>query len=182
MLTTPLKWSIFFAIEEADIKKVIVVSSTSVYDDGQGKVTEKDVPKPQSNAGKQLYDVEQIFFNTPCFKSTIVRFGGLYGDNRNPIKFLAGRKGLSNGNAAVNMIHREDCIGILMAIIQQDAFGHIFNAVAPQHPTKKEYYQKQAQLLELDPPSYDAPQDELFKQVDSVHLTEILGYRFKVAL
>ena len=169
-------------IENAAIKKVILISSTSVYDDAQGEVTEKDVPKPQSNAAKQLYDVEQIFFNTPAFETTIVRFGGLFGGSRNPVRFLAGRKGLSNGNAPVNMIHREDCIGILLSIIQKNAFGHIFNAVAPQHPTKREYYTAQAEKLGLTAPQYDEEGDVVFKKVDSTSVYDVLGYEFKVAL
>ena len=169
-------------IENASIKKVILVSSTSVYDDDQGHVTEKDIPKPQSNAAKQLYDVEQIFFNTPAFETTIVRFGGLFGGNRNPVRFLAGRTGLSNGDAPVNMIHREDCIGILLSIIQKDAFGYIFNAVAPQHPTKRFYYTEQAKQLDLTPPEYDEEGDVVFKKVDSTSIPDVLGYTFKIGL
>lgn len=169
-------------IENAAIKKVILISSTSVYDDAQGEVTEKDIPKPQSNAAKQLYDVEQIFFNTSAFETTIVRFGGLFGGSRNPVRFLAGRKGLSNGNAPVNMIHREDCIGILLSIIQKNAFGHIFNAVAPQHPTKREYYTAQAEKLDLTAPQYDEEGDVVFKKVDSTSIYDVLGYEFKIAL
>lgn len=169
-------------IERTSIQKVILISSTSVYDDDQGHVTEKDIPKPQSNAGKQLYDVEQLFFNTPDFETTIVRFGGLYGGSRNPVTFLAGRTGLSNGDAPVNMIHREDCIGILLSIIQKNAFGHIFNAVSPEHPTKREYYTTQAKKLDLEAPQYDAEGDTVFKKVDSTSVPDILGYEFKVAL
>lgn len=171
-------------IETSEIKKVILVSSTSVYDDAQGIVTEKDIPQPQTNAGKQLHDVEQIFFNSPSVKTTIVRFGGLYGGTRNPVKFLAGRKNLNNGEAPVNLIHLKDCIGILLKIIQKDAFGHIFNAVTPTHPTKAAYYTQQAKLLGLEPPSYikGSTNDETFKQVNSVHLSTVLGYTFKVAL
>lgn len=170
-------------IEASQIKKVILVSSTSVYDDSQGKVTEKDRPLPQLNAAKQLYEVEQLFFNTSSFKTSIVRFGGLYGGSRNPVRFLAGRKGLNNGDAPVNMIHREDCIGILTAIIKQDAFGHIFNAVTPQHPSKEVYYTKQAINLGLEAPQYNTPAEkEVFKQVDSVHLNEILNFTFSKTL
>ena len=170
-------------IEASHIKKVILVSSTSVYDDSQGKVTEKDRPLPQLNAAKQLLEVEQLFFNTPSFKTSIVRFGGLYGGSRNPVRFLAGRKGLNNGDAPVNLIHREDCIGILTAIIKQDAFGHIFNAVTPQHPSKEAYYTKQAINLGVEAPQYNkSSSEEVFKQVDSDHISEVLQYAFKHSL
>ena len=169
-------------IENASIEKVILVSSSSVYDDSQGYVTEKDIPKPESNAAKQLYDVEQIFFNTSAFETSIVRFGGLFGGSRNPVRFLAGREGLSNGNAYVNMIHRDDCIGILLSIIQKDAFGYIFNAVSPNHPTKRDYYTAQAEKLNLTPPGYDDEENTVFKKVDSVSVPDVLGYEYKVSL
>lgn len=169
-------------IERSEVKKVILISSTSVYDDAQGKVTEKDAPQPDTNAAKQLYDVEQIFFNTPAFETTIVRFGGLFGGSRNPVRFLAGRKGLTNGDAPVNMIHRDDCIGILTAIIKQDAFGHIINAVSPNHPTKKEYYTKQAIELGLEPPEYTEENSLSFKQIDSITVDSVLNYEFTVQL
>lgn len=169
-------------IERSEVKKVILISSTSVYDDAQGKVTEKDAPQPDTNAAKQLYDVEQIFYNTTAFETTVVRFGGLFGGSRNPVKFLAGRKGLTNGDAPVNMIHRDDCIGILTAIIKQDAFGHIINAVSPNHPTKKEYYTKQAIELGLELPEYSQEESLSFKQIDSVTVSSVLNYEFTVQL
>lgn len=169
-------------IEKSKVKKVILISSTAVYDDSQGVVDEKVAPLPQTNAAKQLFDVEQIFFNTSAFKTTIVRFGGLFGGSRNPVKFLSGREGLTNGDAPVNLIHREDCMGILKAIITKDAFGHIINAVAPQHPTKKSYYIKQATQLKIAPPKYNDEQSNGFKTVNSVNVKEVLDYTFKVQL
>ena len=169
-------------IEKSKVKKVILVSSTAIYDDSQGLVTEKVVPIPQTNAARQLFDVEQIFYNTPAFETSIVCFGGLFGGNRNPVRFLAGREGLTNGNAPVNLIHRDDCIGILKTIIDKDAFGHVFNAVAPQHPTKRTYYIEQAAKLQLTPPQYVKEHSETFKTINSVNIKEILGYTFKVKL
>ena len=111
-----------------------------------------------------------------------MRFGGLYGGSRNPVTFLAGRKDLSNGNAPVNLIHRDDCIGILMAIIKQDRFGYIFNAVYPDHPLKRDYYKQQALNLQLDPPEYSKEESQEFKIINSVTIKEILEYEFTVAL
>src|SRR5690606_12775483 len=49
------------AIKQSSVSKIILVSSTSVYDDLQGNVTEKDVPKPETISGKQLRQVEELF-------------------------------------------------------------------------------------------------------------------------
>lgn len=164
-------------IETAQVPNCIFISSTSVYGDEQGIVTEKDAPKPENEAGRQLAQVEQLFFTSNA-KTTVVRFGGLLGGSRQPARYLAGRKDLSGANAPVNLIHRKDCIGIITEILKQDAYGHIFNAVHPQHPTKETYYTEKTKELGLETPHFAKNADELYKQVDSVNLEQVLGYTF----
>lgn len=176
-----LKMAYFLeAVKESSVKELILISSTSVYGDAQGKVTEKDIPKPETEAGRQLLQVEQMFFNTTGIKTTIVRFGGLFGGSRQPVRYLAGRKDLHGGEAPVNLIHREDCIQIISQIIRQNAYGRIFNAVIPTHPTKAEYYSSMALNLGLEPPHYtkETDPDTVYKQVDSEQIGPLLEYRF----
>jgi len=171
------------AIKQASVSKIILVSSTSVYDDSQGNVTEKDVPKPETISGKQLRQVEELFFNSEELHTTIVRFGGLIGGSRQPAKYLAGRKDLADGNAPVNLIHRDDCISILIEILKKDAFGKVFNAVNPKHPKKAVYYIQKTKELGLEPPTFaEAVSNETFKKVDSENLKAILNYSFKVSI
>ena len=166
-------------IKRAKVEKVILVSSTSVYDESQGKVTEKDEPMPQTIAGKQLRQVEELFFHSDEFKTTVVRFGGLIGGSRQPARYLEGRKDLSDANAIVNLIHRQDCIGILTEILKKDALGYVFNGVNPEHPNKAEYYIQKANELGLEPPHFSEPDlEHVYKQVDSNNLKGILGYEF----
>ena len=167
-------------IRESKVPQVIFISSTSVYGDNQQLVTEKDIPKPTTEAGRQLFQVEQLFFNSPEFKTTIVRFGGLVGGSRQPVKYLSGRKDLSSANDPVNLIHRDDCISIITEIIKQEAYGHIINGVHPSHPTKEDYYKAKAEELQLEPPHFSSPVEEAGKQVDSENLSAILNYTFKV--
>ncbi|MFT4697681.1 MAG: nucleoside-diphosphate-sugar epimerase [Flavobacteriaceae bacterium] len=170
-------------IELSSVKKVILISSTSVYADEQGQVTEKIEPQPSSQSGKQLLQVEQLYSNKPTIQATIVRFGGLYGGSRQPVRYLAGRKDLNGGKAPVNLIHRNDCIGILVEIIKQDKLGFIFNAVSPKHPKKKTYYYNKAVELKLDPPTFsEENEEEIYKRIDSVNIIEQLGYTFKESL
>ncbi len=173
-----LKMTHFLAeIETAKVPACIFIGSTSVYGDGQGKVTEMDVPQPENEAGRQLKQVEQLFF-TSAGNTSIVRFGGLIGGTRQPAKYLAGRKNLGGGEAPVNLIHRDDCIGVLVAIVKQEAYGHIFNAVHPLHPAKQTYYTEKAKELGLELPHFAKDKDETFKQVDSVNLQQVLEFRF----
>jgi nucleoside-diphosphate-sugar epimerase len=178
-----LKMSYFLSeVEKYNIENCIFISSTSVYGDEQELITEKDLPKPETEGGRQLFQVEQLFFTSTC-NTSIVRFGGLFGGSRQPARYLAGRENLNNGNAPVNLIHRDDCIKIITKIIKDQAYGHIFNAVSPEHPLKNIYYTQKAIELGLEPPKYlTADPNEKFKQVDSLHLSQILDYTFTQGL
>ena len=54
------------------------------------------------------------------FNTTVIRFGGLIGYDRMPGKFLTGKKDLPNGDAPVNLIHRDDCVQIIYQIIKNE--------------------------------------------------------------
>lgn len=125
------------ALSESMIRKVVFVSSSSVYGGNQGKVTEETKPQPTTESGIQLLASEELFRAMPNLKTTIIRFGGLIGEERHPINMLSGRKGLKNGNHPVNLIHLNDCISILSLVIKNNWWGEIFNAVHPLHPAKR---------------------------------------------
>lgn len=167
-------------IKKYKVPKVILISSISVYDDSQGRVTEENEPLAESISGRQLREVEALFMKCEDFQTTVVRFGGLMGGSRRPIRYLVGRKDLAGGEAPVNLIHRDDCIGIIIEILKQDAFEYVFNAVNPSHPKKSEYYIDKAKKLDLEPPTFaKSVFHEPFKQVDSENLKKILDYEFK---
>lgn len=150
-------------LQNSTIAHVVFVSSTSVYSDAQGTVTEETIPKPSSESGKQLLECEQLFANTTEFKSTIVRFGGLIGPDRHPITVLSGKQNLKNGDAPVNLIHLNDCIVIVKEIIKQQQWGKTFNAVHPAHPTKRDYYTQKAIEKNVEPPNYTASLPKTYK-------------------
>jgi len=171
-------------IEKSGIQKVVFISSTSVYSDGFPivEITEETKPNPDTESGKQLVIAETLLQSNPHFKTTVIRFGGLLGEDRHPIKFLAGKTNVENPVAPVNMIQREDCIGIIEEILKQvqyDNWGEIFNAVAPQHPSRKEYYHKKAQLLNLPLPIFAEHLESKGKIISSKKVTSILAYSFK---
>ena len=170
-------------VKNSTVQNLVLVSSSAVYADIQGKVCESDYPQPQTNKAKQLLQVEELFINCEGLNTTVVRFGGLFGGNRKPVRYLAGRKDLANGKAPVNLIHRVDCIGILTEVLKREAFGHTFNAVNPLHPLKATYYTKKAKELSLEPPTFAATlSEEIFKQIDSEKVKQLLEYEFKKPL
>lgn len=166
-------------IEKENIKKVIFVSSTSVYADDNSIVTGHTIPKPETESGKQLLEVENVLQSNINFKTTVVRFGGLIGYDRNPIKMLSGKTCIANPDAPVNLIHQKDCISILEKIIATNSFGKTYNAVSPFHPTRKEYYTQKAIELNLPLSQFDNSKPSVGKTILSDHLCADLGITFE---
>lgn len=169
-------------IQDAQIKKVVFVSSTSVFGDVSDStmqiVTEETVPNPETESGKQLLETERMLQFNSNFKTTILRFGGLLGYERHPVKHLAGRQNLENPDAPINLIHQDDCIGIIESIIENNCFGEVFNAVVPFHPTRKEYYTQKAEELNLEKPQFEIKTMVKGKIISSDKLVNKLGYNF----
>lgn len=166
-------------IEKSSVKKVIFISSTSVFADNEALVTEKTKPAPETESGKQLLASENILLSNLNFKTTVVRFGGLIGNDRNPIKMLSGKTGIANPDAPINLIHQEDCISILQKIIATNSFGKTYNAVAPFHPSRKEYYTQKAVELHLPLPEFDTTKPSRGKTVLSDYLCADLEFVFE---
>lgn len=165
-------------IEKSSVSKVLFVSSTSVYGKAQGLVTEDTPAFPDSEGGKQLLIVEKLLHDNANFKTTVLRFGGLTGVDRNPVRFLAGKENLPNPQSPINFIHQRDCIGIIEKIIATHSWDKTFNAVSPHHPTRQEYYQKKALELGLQPPTFDASSTEIGKTISSDTIASVLNYTF----
>jgi hypothetical protein len=173
-------------IEKSSVENVLFISSTSVYGDTSTalSVTEETELNPDTESGKQLVQVEQLLQSNTNFKTTILRFGGLIGEDRHPIKFLAGRKNIENPNAHINLIHQEDCIGIILEILRQAQNDKLvrnetFNAVTPFHPSRKEYYTQKAIDLNLDLPEFNAENSSFGKTISSSKVEKVLGYSFR---
>tara|TARA_R110000850_G_scaffold271031_2_gene404919 strand:+ start:317351 stop:318151 length:801 start_codon:yes stop_codon:yes gene_type:complete len=166
-------------IEASTVKRVLFVSSTSVFGDGQGTVNEESAPLPDTASGKELLKSEKLLTENPHFQTTILRFGGLTGNDRHPVKYLAGRSNISGANAPVNLIQQEDCIGIIEEIIHRGSWGLVFHGVHPEHPSKKVYYTRKAVECGLEPPQFKEEAHTDYKTVDSINLGKYLHYRFK---
>ena len=137
------------------------------------------IPNPDTESGKQLLEAEKVLQNNSNFTTTVIRFGGLIGEDRHPIKFLAGKENLENPEAPINLIHQLDCIGIIEDVLEKNCFDKIFNAVAPFHPSRKVYYSKKAQELNLPLPKFDESKPSVGKIISSEKVSTVLGYAFQ---
>ncbi len=164
-------------ILESGLSKVLFISSTSVYPDKNQLAKEDDTLVPDKESGRALLLAENLLNNLTDFQTTILRFGGLIGADRNPARFLQ-KSTVPVPNSPVNLIHQDDCIGIISAIIEQNLWGETLNASSPEHPLKKDFYSRAAQISGLPEPLI-SEKPEAYKIVDSSKLIRLLNYRFK---
>lgn len=156
--------------------QVIYISSTSVYPNTNKKVGEaeaKAIPSPHT--GISLLDAENAF--TPN-NATILRFAGLMGPERHPGKFLVGKANITGGDNPINIIHRDDCIGLIKSVIENALKGEVINGCADFHPLKKEFYTRASELLSLEPPTFSA-EKQSFKVIDNEKSKSLLRYQYK---
>lgn len=164
-------------ILESGLSNVLFISSTSVYPDKNQLAKEDDTLVPDKESGRALLLAENLLNNLTDFQTTVLRFGGLIGADRNPARFLQ-KSTVPVPNSPVNLIHQDDCIGIISAIIEQDLWGKTLNASSPEHPLKKDFYSRAAQISGLPEPLI-SEKPEAYKIVDSSKLIRLLNYRFK---
>lgn len=171
------------ALKASSVKHILFVSSISVYEETEAipMYSEEDPANAVSERGRALIVVEDMLKSENSFKTTVLRLGGLIGPDRHPVNQLSGRQGISNGEAPINLIHQEDCIGIILKILKGNFFGETFNAVFPDHPSKKQYYQTMAEARKLPLPEFEegVPKGKI---IDSAKVQEVLGYHFQADL
>ncbi|MBI3617810.1 MAG: SDR family NAD(P)-dependent oxidoreductase [Candidatus Omnitrophica bacterium] len=167
-------------IREGTVEFVIFAGSTAVYPETLEDATEDTALRfPPGNPRAQvLWEVEQILLADPKFKTTVVRFGGLYGPGRPIGLFLAGKKGLSGGDKPVNLIHQQDCLRVVAEIIGHDVRGEIFNAVSDCHPTRKALYAAAAKRAGLEAPEFLSEGRRPYKIVRNDKLKKRLDFVF----
>lgn len=173
-------------IERSTIQQVLFISSTSVYKNStkldSAAVTEDDAA---ALVACPLLKIENLFLNNANFKTSIIRFSGLIGYQRHPGRFFLTTdedvvycKTIKNPDARVNMIHRDDCIGIIKAVIKQNCWDEIFNACASDHPTRREFYQAALNHLGDYEPTFSGQTDSVGKIISNQKVKEQLGYSF----
>ncbi|MFY0608013.1 MAG: NAD(P)H-binding protein [Cyclobacteriaceae bacterium] len=158
------------------VEKVIFISSTGVYLESNKQVTETDASyEGLSRAGISLLKMEEMFSKS-SLTTTVIRFGGLYGPDRHPGNFLKQKENLPGASNPINMIHLDDCIGMIHYIIEHELWGEVFNGCSPNLPTREKFYQNAATELGVQPPIFSC-QEKPYKKVSS-KLIISHGYQF----
>lgn len=151
--------------------RVFFVSSTSVYGEVSGRVTEETWPEPVTASGKWLLETETLLRKKYGDRLTVIRPGGLIGGQRHPVKILSAKGTAGGAGLPVNLIHRSDVIGISRALARSQPIATV-NAVAPHHPAKDVYYNEWAAKLGLPVITFE-PTKEPAREIESINLAMI---------
>jgi nucleoside-diphosphate-sugar epimerase len=116
------------------LEKFVYTSSTSVYGQNDGSVvTEKSLVEPEADTSKILVEAEKLLLYAVAkhrFPAVILRVAGIYGPARGHWfkQFLRGEARIEgDGSRFLNMIHRDDLIGVICAALETGKPGEIFN-------------------------------------------------------
>ncbi|MFD2517581.1 NAD(P)H-binding protein [Salinimicrobium flavum] len=169
------------AIEESGVEKVIFVSSISVYEETESFriYTEDTAPNSTSISGREIISAERILLHNALFDTTVIRFGGLIGAGRHPVKYLAGRTALSNPLGPVNLIHLNDCLKVIKNVLENDIYGEVYNAVYPLNPPREKYYTEKAREAGLEIPQFDHSKPSVGKVISASKVMRELGVEFR---
>lgn len=165
------------------VNKILFIGSTSIYGDVNTEVTEAAIPQPDTASARALLQAETLVKTYyPEKASSILRMSGLIGGERKAGRFFAGKKDVPEGNAPINLVHLDDCIAVIEAIIKQEAWGKLYNVCADDHPRKADFYTAQAIQQGFEPPIFLPDATPRFKVVSNELLRRELNYTFKVKM
>lgn len=152
--------------------RLVLVSSTSVYSQAAGTYDENSEPLAEHAVRRGELVVLQHF---PA--ALILRAGGLAGYDRLIGRYFSGRE-LTDPAQVVNLLHRDDAVGAALHLIGKRAHG-IFNAVAPEHPTKAAVYAADLKRLKMPPFMVSAEAEVAAPRLISSEKLLASGYSFQ---
>jgi nucleoside-diphosphate-sugar epimerase len=174
-------------------KKFVYTSSTSVYGQNDGALVKENSPtEPAAETGKILVETERVLLEAVRenkFPAVILRLAGIYGPDRGyRIKQYLSDEARIEGKGAriLNMIHRDDVVGTIIAALKSGRPGEVYNAVDDEPVSQLHFFQWLSGPLGKElPPS--APEDAQAvrkrgvtnKKVSNRRLKMELGYQFK---
>lgn len=175
------------------LQKYVYTGSTSVYAQNDGSVVAETSPtEPEAGTAKVLVEAEKLLLaaaSTQKFPAVILRAAGIYGPGRGYAfkQFLRGEAKIEgDGGRVLNMVHRDDLVGIIIAALERGTPGEIYNAADNAPVTQREFYGWLAAELQRPLPP-KIPADENVwrkrgvtdKRVSNAKLRAELEYEFQ---
>lgn len=179
-------------LSAASFEKFVYTSSTSVYGQTDGSTVDETSPtQPEAWTGKLLAESERVLLKAASekgFRAVVLRVGGIYGPGRSYWldQFQAGTAAVEDGGGRMlNMIHRDDVVGAVVAALLHGTPGRIYNAVDDEAVTQLAFFEWLS--ARLDRPFHSSragsgvsrKRGMTNKKVSNRRLREELGYQFK---
>jgi nucleoside-diphosphate-sugar epimerase len=168
-------------VTHSAVKQVIFISSTGIYPNKNKAVpyTEEEEISESTAGNAVLQRAEALMGTSPRYDLTVLRMGGLMGEDRIPGTYFAGKEQVV-GHTRVNFIHQEDAAGMIAWVIRQGLWNQTFNGVAPEHPLRRELYQHNASALGIALPAsfQDAADEEVGRLISSEKIVST-GFNFE---
>lgn len=158
---------------------IVFASSTGVYGPLGREVTEDDAGDPRRRSARAVWAAEQWLRDVEAPAVTVLRYAGLYGYDRQPARWFAGRTDVSEGGRPVNMVHRDDAVVVAAEVIERGVGGEVLNVCADEHPTRADFYTTLAAQAGVEAPSFADDEPGAFKVVSNERLKRVLGYNFE---
>lgn len=122
-------------------KRLIFVSSTSVYGQNDGSwITEESPTLPERDTARVLLEAEELALH---YGGIVARLTGIYGPGRSMLlrKFLSGEAVIEAGGTRwLNQIHRDDGASALLRLADPSVPAGVYNVTDDTPVTQKELY------------------------------------------
>jgi nucleoside-diphosphate-sugar epimerase len=188
-------------LKDSPPRKFVYTSSTSVYGQDEGElVTETSPTEPNAETGRILVQTEKLLLAAGEARgcpAVILRFSGIYGPGRGYWfkQFLKGEPQTEeNAGRILNMVHRDDAAGAIIAALEQGRSGAIYNVSDDEPVSQFELYKWLAEQLGRNsgltahrdrgqpasaPATRSSRRGATNKRISNTRLKSELGYRFK---
>ncbi|MGA2684555.1 MAG: SDR family oxidoreductase [Verrucomicrobiota bacterium] len=174
-------------------RKFVYTGSTSVYGQTDGSPVKETSPtEPAAETAKVLLETERVLLAAVADRkvpAVILRVAGIYGPHRGQAlrQFLNDEARIEgDGLRFLNMIHRDDVIGGILAALKDGRAGEIYNTVDDEPVSQVNFFQWLAEELGKDPlpvapgnPEANRQRGVTNKRVSNRKLKMELGYQFK---
>ncbi|WP_350628331.1 NAD-dependent epimerase/dehydratase family protein [Pseudoalteromonas sp. CAL260-MNA-CIBAN-0059] len=164
--------------KKLNAKGFLLCSSTGVYDQEPGVYSESSDISCTNERQIKLYEAEEQVLEQ---NGKVLRLAGLVGPNREPGRFIAGKELNTSAEQVVNMVHQQDVINAIFAVLEHWHQGQsIYNVVNPSHPCKRDYYAQKCQQHGGEMPRFTGADTAERKVLGSA--IEALGFSYQYAI
>lgn len=177
---------------EGSAPRFVYTSSTGVYGQNDGSwVTEESPTEPLAETGRILVEAEQVLLSAhrdAGFPALVLRLAGIYGPGRGYWfkQFLSGEAGLEgDGSRFLNMVHRDDVVGAIVAALARGKPGEVYNVVDNEPVTQRDLFRWLSDVLHKPMPPSVPPRHSPRrrrpgnKRISNAKLRQQLGYRLR---